>query len=59
MHNDSEASEDEEHLRFQGIDHPDLPLIAKAVYDYAYEVGIEMEWDTETKKLKVLGIELI
>lgn len=57
MHSDSMECEDEEHLRDQGVDHPDITLIAKAVHDYTYEVGIKMEWDTETRKLRIIGIE--
>lgn len=59
MHEDSMECEIEENLEFQeGLkDHPDIKLIAKAVADYTYEVGIKMEWDIYTKKLSIVGIE--
>jgi hypothetical protein len=57
MHSESMECEIEENLRDQEIDHPDLPLIARAVKDYAYEIGIRMEWDIETKKLRIVGLE--
>lgn len=59
LHSELLEGEIEENLSFQeGLEnHPDLPIIARAVANYTYEVAIKMEWDDENKKLTVLGVE--
>lgn len=35
----------------------DVELVANKVKDFCYEVGIQFEWDSETNKLTVVGVE--
>ena len=59
MHSESMISEIEADLmEREGLDdHPDLSLIVNMVSNFTCEVGIIMEWDDETKKLAIVGIE--